>query len=119
MVLETSEDLVRGNYIFELILYDPLEIKPPGLVCNPIRDKQIDTYTCSQIGGEKSLELSFLEVISYIVFNLYNFGSQQIYHLYSLIKFSSTSLFFTTPPPCPAPGSWRALGNTLEWAVPK
>lgn len=30
--LETSEDLVRGNYVFVFILCDPGKIKPPGLV---------------------------------------------------------------------------------------
>lgn len=52
MVLATCEDLVRGNHVFAFILYDPSELKPQGLVCNPTRDKQTGTSTCLQIGGK-------------------------------------------------------------------
>lgn len=64
MVLETFKDLVRGNHVFAFILYDPSELKPQGLVCNPTRDKQVHLLAYRLVG--KIPRIFILEVVCYL-----------------------------------------------------
>lgn len=116
MALETPEDSVGVTMSLHLFSVTLQRLNPQNMHVIPSGTNREMHKLAYRLVGKIPRTFSLK---SSAVFSLYNFGSPWIYHFYSCIEFSTTSLLFTAPPPCPSTGSWRVLGNTLEQALPK